>query len=182
PGDRDRLQRDPQGHLAPGGVSPSLSLRGGHQRRRPLAQVLRARRGQRAGAECVPWFLDGGRRYLLHQLSLHRVHETADQRRHSRHLLRPWLPGRERSARPLLESGGDPEPPYRVVADPAPPIGASEGLAAASTGTGSTKKETLNAGWGRDGSAAADGSSAAHAMTKTSQRRQDAPTEEQRPR
>jgi hypothetical protein len=67
-----------------------------------------------------------------------------------------------------------------VVADPAPPIGAGEGLAEASTAAGSTKKETLNEGWGRDGSAAADGSKTAHAMAVSSQRRQDAPTEEQR--
>jgi len=69
-----------------------------------------------------------------------------------------------------------------MVADPAALVGAGEGLAEASTAAGSTKKETLNAGWGREGSAAVDGSSTAHAMAAISQRRQDAPTEEQRAR
>jgi hypothetical protein len=41
-------------------------------------------------------------------------------------------------------------------------------------------KETLNAGCGLSGRAAAEGNKTAQAMAVTSQRRHDAPTEEQR--
>src|SRR5437763_1803146 len=89
------------GDLASRRISTSMSMRGWSQRRGSLAEVLRARRGERAGAERVPRRLDLGRRYLLHELSLHRVRQTADQRRHSRHLLRARVPGPERLARSI---------------------------------------------------------------------------------
>src|SRR5207253_7024191 len=104
----------------------------------------------------------------------------ADQRRHSRHLLCPRVPGRERLARPLLEPGRNPDAPYCVVADPATFVGAGEGLAASSA-AGSTTKDTLIAGRGRAGSVAADGSRTAHRSAATSQRRQEPPTHTQRP-
>src|SRR5205823_769494 len=74
------------------------------------------------------------------------------------------------------------EPRYRVVADPAASVGAGEGLTGASSAAGSTIKDTLNAGLGRDGSAAADGKRTAQATAVTSQRRHEAPTQEQRAR
>ena len=43
-----------------------------------------------------------------------------------------------------------------MVANPASSVGAGKGLAGASSAAGSTIKDTLNAGLGRDGSAAAD--------------------------
>src|SRR6202022_1149509 len=146
----------------------------------PLVEVLRPCRSQRARAECLPRILDGRRGHLLYQLSLHRMREAADQRRHSQHLLRPWLSGLERPARSLPESGRDPDPPYRVVTDPTAPVGTGQGLAEASTAAGSPSKETLSAGWGRAGRAAADGSRTAHAIAATAQRRQEVPTQEQR--
>jgi hypothetical protein len=63
-----------------------------------------------------------------------------------------------------------------MVEDPAASVGVGEGLAEGATAAGSTINEMLNAGCGRAGMAAADGSSTAQATTDISQRRHVVPT------
>src|SRR5205823_12069249 len=95
------------------------------------------------------------------------------------YLLRAWVPGPERLARPVLKPGRNRDAPYCVVANPATSVGAGEGLASSTT-AGSTTKDTLIAGLGRAGRLAADGSKTAHRRAAISQRRQESPTQAQR--
>ena len=64
-----------------------------------------------------------------------------------------------------------------MVADSAPSVGAGEGVGEASTAVGSTRNETLKAGWGRAGRDAADVRSVAQAAPARNQRRQEPPNQ-----
>src|SRR2546421_2869098 len=111
---------------------------------------------------------------------MHRMRQAADQRRHPRHLLRPWLSRPERAARSVSKPGGDTDPRYRLVEDSTALVGAIEGLAEGSTAAGSTTKDTLTAGCERTGIVAADGRRTPQMTAPTTHARHEPPMREQR--
>src|SRR2546421_1478538 len=111
---------------------------------------------------------------------MHRMRQAADQRRHPRHLLRPWLSRPERAARSVSKPGGDTDPRYRLVEDSTAFVGAIEGLAEGSTAAGSTTKDTLTAGCERTGIVAADGRRTPQMTAPTTHARHEPPMVEQR--